>query len=922
MSTDLIHEFLIESFENLANISEELTTFENNPNDSELLNSIFRKVHTLKGSAGFLGFKKLQEITHAAESLLDLLREKTLFLNQGMCDSLLEVFDTSILILKNIEKTKGEPENNYDNLVKKINSHMLAPLSVENSLEPMLSSEMTEEINLNRSARIPKGLFDDEEMSPVTLNKKDSENDLTAKNIEIKKVEKLKADENLITSVSEGGIMIDDKKSSIENTVDPENTSKTTLTDSVVRVNVQLLDKIMNVVGELVLNRNQILQYASSQESAELNKLSQQLNTITSELQADIMTTRMQPVGSVLSKFERIVRDLAKSQNKKIRLEIIGKETELDKTLLEAIRDPLTHLIRNSIDHGIEMPEVRKARGKIEEGKILIRSFHESGQVSIEIKDDGNGIDPQKIMNKAIQKGILTAEQVKTMSPKQILNIIFMPGFSTAEQVTNISGRGVGMDVVKSNVEKIGGSVDIMSVVGAGSTFKLKIPLTLAIVPALVVQDRGETFAIPQISLVELVRFDSNSDNVKLEKLYGSEFLRLRGHLIPIFRLSQNLGLEGNRSISEIVDTDSVNIVVLNAEGKTYGLVVDLILDTEEIVVKPLSKELKKLSFYAGATIMGDGKVALILDALGFYNFADKGIGQKVDKMNQEISNVNDSKNEGESQELLICELGDHRQYAIPLMFVNRLEEFQLTEIEWSGDQALVKYGNIPMPLINIESSLNLRGENLLLSTDKNKNHNVPCVVIKIRNHLYGLVVNDIIDIQQTDSAIHSDSVDRKGLLGTVFLKNRTITILDVHNILESQTISKGIFQKKSSSKVLGQILLVEDSPLYMKVQKDFLEEEGYEVLTAKNGVEAFDLLLSNNTIQLMITDIEMPEMNGWELTEKVRASGAKFSRIPIIAVSSKHSNLDKDKGVKSGFNEQVEKMDRLALQKKITEYI
>lgn len=885
MNQELLNEFLLESFENLSTISEDITSLEKKSKDPEILNSIFRKVHTLKGSAGFLGFKKLQSVAHAAESLLDLMRENVITANGKVCDCLLEAVDACAEILKNIESQKTEPAKDYKGIVEKIQGLMKN------------SDRLVEELQLVSGLHIPKSLFEEPER---TLSRPAVEIVKTAP-VEVH-VEAKKEIETVPVEMQDSGGM---KNSGVA--------------DSVVRVNVQLLDKIMNVVGELVLSRNQILQYANSQDSSELNRLVQQLNTITSELQTDIMSTRMQPVGSVLSKFERIVRDLAKGQGKKIKLEIIGKETELDKTLLEAIRDPLTHLIRNSVDHGIETPEVRKQRGKSEEGKISIRSFHESGQVSIEISDDGNGIDPQRIINKAIQKGILTAEQVKTMSPKQILQIIFMPGFSTAEQVTNISGRGVGMDVVKSNVEKIGGSVDITSEVGRGSTFKLKIPLTLAIVPALVVQDREETFAIPQVSLVELVRLDSG-DKTKIEKLYGSEFFRLRGDLIPVFRLSQTLGLSGTKSSNELVHNDDVNIVVLNAEGKIYGLIVDLILDTEEIVVKPLSKELKTLSFYAGATIMGDGQVALILDAIGFYHFADKGHGQKVEKMNATIEE--EKINKADHQEFLICELGDHRQYAIPLLLVNRLEEFTRAKIEWSGDQALVKYGDYPMPLINLEESLHLKGSSLLFQETAKSEDLVPCVVIRVRDHLYGLVVRDIIDIQLTDSMIHSDSVDRKGLLGTVFMKNQTITILDIHSILEDQNAGKAIYHSKKSKKPSGKILMVEDSPLYQKIQKDFLEEAGYEVITANNGKEAMLILETEPNINLIVTDIEMPVMNGWDFSEELRKSEGRYKRIPIIAVSSKVSATDKDRGVKCGFNEHLEKLNKHDLHRAILNYI
>jgi len=933
MNSPIIQEFLLESFENLSSISTELTTYEKNPSDKELVNSIFRKVHTLKGSAGFLGFQKLQEVTHCAETLLDLIREGSISINSEMIDVLLETFDICIKLLKSVEDHGAEMSYDSSIIKNKLNyfinpssSNQTQALTQENSTKidervsqvreiPMLKTERFSREQVNDVKKEDKfeniildkiGKIEDKKISiEVKMeNKKDS--------LEVAKVENIKHENSIVEEKTIKIATVQDENS------DSSMNKSNNVADSVVRVNVQLLDKIMNVVGELVLNRNQILQYANSVNATELNRLSQQLNIITSELQGDIMTTRMQPVGSVLSKFERIVRDLARSQNKKIKLEIIGKDTELDKTLLEAIRDPLTHLIRNSVDHGVELPETRRARGKNEEGKIIIRSYHEGGQVSIEIKDDGNGIDSQKVLAKALQKGIVSAEQAKAMSTKQIQNIIFMPGFSTADQVTNISGRGVGMDVVKSNIEKIGGTVDIQSNLGEGTTFKLKIPLTLAIVPALVVLDKGETFAIPQISLVELVRLDASNEQNTIEKLYDSEFFRLRGDLIPIFRLSDTLRLDKSKSVIDEIDDGFINVVVLNAEGRIYGVVVDSISDTEEIVVKPLSPELKTLSFFAGATIMGDGKVALILDALGFYNFADKGHGHKLEKMNQDLSSTLENST-GDSQELLICELGDHRSYAIPLILVNRLEEFKASQIEWTGDQAVVKYGDYPMPLINVEDVLHLKGVSVLEKAHLDKEALIPCVVVKIRGHLFGFLVSEIRDIAVTNSEIHSESVDRKGLLGTIFLNDRTITMLDVHSILEDLKIGKSVVTFKTKNK--GRILLVEDSPLFRKVQTEFLEENGYEVITANHGKNALDILQSDKKFNLIISDLEMPVMDGWSFAEECTKS--KDSNLaPIIAVSAKVTPKDREKSKLSGFKEHLEKLNKEELLKSILSYI
>ncbi len=888
-----VQEFLIESFEALSSINDEITTYEKNPKDKELLNSIFRKVHTLKGSASFFSFKKLQEITHAAESVLDFIRDDVIVLTADMIDVFLECFDSCVELLKCVDQTTKENDKNYGALAGKLtallekSSNASGGLRGEGTKIHSALLEQTADVNSLKSET-------NKPVEKILVQK--NEIKIEAK---VEKMEKIEPKIPVATPVV------------VANGTDHDGDGAPKaggIADSVVRVNVQLLDKIMNVVGELVLNRNQILQFANTSKSVDLTRLSQQLNMITTELQNDIMTTRMQPVGSVLSKFERIVRDLARSQNKKIKLEIVGKETELDKTLLEAIKDPLTHLIRNSVDHGVELPEKRKTRGKNEEGKIVIKSYHEGGQVTIEITDDGNGINPQVIADKAVQKGLYTQEQVQKLTAKQVLNIIFLPGFSTAEQVTNISGRGVGMDVVKSNIEKIGGSVDVSSVLGNGSTFKLKIPLTLAIVSVLVVKSEGETFAIPQVSLVELVRLETSNQKNQLEILHDSEFFRLRGNLIPVFRLNESLKL-AKRPINENqLQSDGTNIVILNADGRIYGLIVDEILNTEEIVVKPLSNKFNNLTFFAGATIMGDGKVALIVDAQGFFNTVDKGHCHAVEQLVDAVDNL--KKLGTEDQEVLLCGLGDQRNYAIPLMLVSRLEEFQASNIEWTGDQAVIKYGNVPMPLVNIEKSLKLKGYSLLESVKNNQKTIVPCVVVKIRNQSFGFVVDAIRDIAISEGGINSDAVDRDGLLGTVFVTQKTITLLDVHSIVGMQKLGKNIFQK-NTEKNLGKILLVEDSPLYRKVVKDYLEDNGYEVTTAINGQEALGILNSDVVIDIVITDIEMPVMNGWDFSTEIRKSSKNYSKVPIIALSTRVSPQDKERGLGVGFNHHLEKLNK-----------
>jgi two-component system chemotaxis sensor kinase CheA len=902
----LINEFLIESFENLSQINSKLFHFEKNPQDKEILNDIYRTIHTLKGSASFLGFKKLQEITHSTENILDLIRSDQVKLNSHLVDILLKSFDFCMTILKNVEKNQTEGDIN----TKEMNLILLATLEklAKGDLSlSALSSKFTHELVSENSSHY-KDLSKKSEIQ-------------TGPTASLVLEEEIKE----VIGAKDNNELKEHKES--------------TITDSVVRVNVKLLDKIMNVVGELVLNRNQILQYSNKQESPDLSRLTQQLDIITSELQTEIMLTRMQPIGSVLQKFERVIRDLAKDQGKKIKLKISGQDTELDKTLIEAIKDPLTHIIRNAADHGLENPEERKQSGKNPEGQISIRAYHESGQVTIEISDDGKGINRERVLAKAVEKNLISKEQSLKYSEGQILNLIFLPGFSTAEKVTNISGRGVGMDVVKTNIEKIGGSVQIQSELGHGTTFKLKIPLTLAIVPALMVKSKSEIFAIPQINLVELVRFEQK-ENIKItEKIHDAEFIRLRGNLIPIFRINQFLKLDQVAQKSEMLSKpleknsitqeeansnqttqhqDDLNIVILNAEGQVFGLVVDSILDTQEIVVKPLDRILKELNTFAGATVLGDGSVALIVDALGFYNSTGYSQGKHQELQDQES---NQEINNGEKQDLLLVRLNDNKTYAIPLSLVSRLEEFSQDQLEYTGSQPIMRYLDRPMPLLNLEKTLKMKQAWVLEAGDGGKTFS--SVVINLKRTNYGLIVKEILDIAITDANISSNVVDRDGILGTVFVNEKIISLLDIYKIIELQNLGAKSFQRVQENDRFPntKVLLVDDSPLYRKMESDALSELGIQLLIAKDGVEALEILDSNSDIKLVVSDIEMPRMNGFELAQKIRTHKV-YSKVPIIAVSTRVSDKDLEEGRKVGFSLHLEKLKKDELLDKVQSFL
>ncbi|HEX6242409.1 MAG TPA: chemotaxis protein CheW, partial [Polyangiales bacterium] len=526
---------------------------------------------------------------------------------------------------------------------------------------------------------------------------------------------------------------------------------------------VRLLDKLMNLVGELVLARNQLLQHSNLSSDASLVSSCQRLNLITTELQEGVMKTRMQPIENVWSRFPRVVRDLAQMCGKQVKLEMEGKSTELDKTIIESISDPLTHLVRNSIDHGIELPDTRMFAGKPTMGTIKLRAFHEGGRVNIEIQDDGGGIDPERLKTKALEKGLITPERARAMSSHEAFNLIFMAGFSTAEKVTNISGRGVGMDVVKSNIERLGGSVDVDSRLGHGTTIRIRIPLTLAIIPALVVGTAGERFAIPQVNLVELVRFEAEQAKTAIERLGGVPVFRLRGNLLPIVDLGGILAMDGDD-----VPRD-VNIVILQADDSQFGLLVDTIFDTEEIVVKPLGRELKGLNVYAGATIMGDGKVALILDVAGL---ADRSgvVGAGERRLAADAASLERLRQqERETEQLLLFRTGHSGRMAIPLRSVARLEEFPREKIERVGRDDVIQYRGEILPLVHVSE---------LFGESRGDSPTLQVVVHSSAQGNIGLVVDGIEDVVE-DTFNTTRRGGRAGVLGSAVIQGRVTELLD-----------------------------------------------------------------------------------------------------------------------------------------------
>ncbi len=832
MDDDILQDFLVESKENIEQLDEKFIELEQKPDDKELISSIFRIMHTLKGTSGFFGFNTLQAISHAAEDILAKLRDGVVSANQEIIDILLKATDYIKAIVAYIEKEKREPEDEtYKEFIKKVRGfadNLEKMVKHKNEDKPENSDNKAEDEHFSESKQLASQDKDTKDMKAPVVH----------------------------------------------------------LTETHIKVDIGLLDKLMNLAGELVLSRNRLVQIANVINDPEVISATQRLSLVTTELQEEIMKTRMQPIGTVFNKFPRIVRDLARIANKKIKLSIEGADTELDRSIIEAIKDPLTHIIRNSVDHGIESLEERVKAGKPAMGHLLLKAYHEGGQVIIEIKDDGAGIDIEKVKKKAIEKGLITEAEASTLSEREAVNLIFKPGFSTADKVTNISGRGVGMDVVKTNIEKLGGSIDIYTAKGEGTTIRMKIPLTLAIIPALIVNCHDRRYAIPQVNLKELVILHKDEINKDIQIIGNSKFYRLRNEIIPIFYLDEILGLQENGK------KDKMSIVILNSGTLEFGLVVDSIWDSEEIVVKPLGKHLQGIPIYAGATLMGDGGIALILDIVGISSVLDikkeESEGMKIE--------TQDKGNKEEGQFFLVFQISDFGEYfAIPLALVARLDRIKADQIENVAGKEVVQYRGYSMPLIRLDQFMPI---NPISDRDE---YNI--IVFDIGGRDIAFLASKIVDSIHAYYELDEELYQFEGILGSAIVREHTTLFVDVYKIIELYNPE----WFRSHSMKSYNIILAEDSTFYRNLIKSYLSTFGYEITTAKDGKDAWDKLQKYD-FDILITDIVMPNMDGLELSMKVR-NDERMGHMPIIAISSFNNEEDIKKGQDVGIDDYVPKL-------------
>ncbi|MCJ7601236.1 MAG: chemotaxis protein CheW [Desulfobulbaceae bacterium] len=1019
---ETLQAFKEESREHLDGIESDLLAIEEAGADIdlELVNKVFRAMHSIKGGAGFLGLNAVKTLAHAAEDLLNKIRNKALVPTTPVISSLLDAAD---LVNRLLNQPKGAVELDISGPLAALNSILLpspaqaASPGVSNATKPSTPGQLTSWQGLlaEHSAEIANSRLRGQEVfvleydlitaveqqgltitafldnlgsigqvlgiqtddssaaSPqptyvlfATILEKDM---LVSASLPLERINEIQeqaepAPAALVPTVEPNPIpapVAEESPSPAPSTSPPKKNvaidsaeQAKTGTDSSLRVNVKILDNLMTLAGELVLTRNQFLQIVHSSRQQDFDAVSQRLDLVTAELQEAIMSTRMQPVGNVFNKFKRVVRDLAQKMGKEIDLVLEGGEVEMDKTIIEALADPMTHLVRNSVDHGIETPDKRTAAGKTPFGTLQIKAFHEGGQVIIEIVDDGGGIDTARIKKKVLSMGTHDKSLIDAMQEHELLRLIFLPGLSTAKEVTEVSGRGVGMDVVHANLSKVGGVFDIASKLGKGTTITIKLPLTLAIIPSLIVSVATERYAIPQVNMVELVRVPASKVKERIERIGEALVIRLRGELLPLISLAEALGIEkryyhdpeeqqdkpcrrqriedrrsftlpsgadsdsltsagfGVTTVPEVnqenrAGTDrrtsphsAVNILVVSVGKFHYGLIVDKLLDSEEIVVKPLGSHLRQCQVYAGATIQGDGRVALILDVVGISKVMNlSSVSDRVrDRGPQETERINP-----DAQTFLLVRNSPQEQLAIPLNLVSRIEKIRRDQVELTGGRRNMQYRGATLPLFSINEAA------AVAPLQEDSSH-LYVVAFPFGEREAGIMVSEIIDIITVTVVIDDTTHKQPGIMGSAIIMQQITMLVDLFGIVAAVMPEWIRHTKLGIDTGQGQhILVVEDSPFFNHQICGFVSDAGYKAFSATDGVEGL-ALLEREKIDIIITDIEMPNMDGLEFTTRVRAD-ARWSGLPIIAVTSLSGEAAEKRGLKAGVNEYMVKLDR-----------
>jgi two-component system chemotaxis sensor kinase CheA len=858
---DLLREFVTETNESLDVVDVELVRFEQDPNNAKILDNIFRLVHTIKGTCGFLELPRLETLAHAAESLMGKFRDGLPATHEAVT-VILATIDRIKEILQSLERDQKEPDGTDSDLIA----------DLERIVERVSSAKAEARVAQSPAAEAPLQVL---------------ERPLKPGEVSLEELERVFRE----TPVDPPKMKPPKPAPAVDDAAKDEDGGKAN--HQSIRVAVDSLEHLMTMVSELVLTRNQLLEIVRRHEDSEFKTPLQRLSNVTAELQEGVMKTRMQPIGNAWQKFPRIVRDLSNELGKQIELELQGAETELDRQVLDLIKDPLTHMVRNSADHGLETPVERRALGKSDRGHIRLSAYHEGGHIIIQIADDGRGLSTERIKAKAIAQGLVSEAAIEKLSEAQIHKFIFAAGFSTATNVTSVSGRGVGMDVVRNNIDQIGGTIDVKSVEGVGLSFTIKIPLTLAIIAALIVESAGERFAIPQLSVVELVRARAGGDH-RIERIKDTTVLRLRDKLLPLARLSRLLGTDDG-----VADVETGFIVVTQVGSQTFGIVVDSVFHTEEIVVKPMSSKLRHIAVFSGNTILGDGAVIMIIDPNGIAQTLGSTVtSQMAAADNAQAKSVEAAE---QSTSLLVFRAGSSQPKAVPLSLITRLEEIDARKIELSNGRHMVQYRGQLMPLICLSADAAVKGEGAQ-----------PLLVFSDGRRSMALAVDEIVDIVEDHLAIQVTS-GNPGVLGSAIVKGHATEIIDVGHFLP--LAFEDWFRRKdhASEEHRHSVLLIDDSPFFRNMLTPVLEAAGFAVTAVGSGREALALLKEGKKFDVAVTDIEMPEMDGFAFAESLRAD-ERISALPVIALSSQISAEAIERGREVGFHDFVAKFDRQGL--------
>ncbi|WFU41361.1 hybrid sensor histidine kinase/response regulator [Bradyrhizobium sp. CB82] len=900
---DLLREFLTETSESLDTVDNQLVKFEQEPNNAKILDNIFRLVHTIKGTCGFLGLPRLEALAHAGETLMGKFRDGMPVTAEAVT-VILSSIDRIKEILAGLEATEAEPEGTDRDLIDKLEAMVEQGMAaMSGSAQPMPTGGAAAVADAPPLApEAPAAPA--KELTQGTLIEQTLERPLRPGEVSLDELERAFRETAIEVPVPAAAAVAapaakDAAKSAREAKPSPKKsmadeavTEGDRVANQSIRVNVDTLEHLMTMVSELVLTRNQLLEISRRNEDTEFKVPLQRLSNVTAELQEGVMKTRMQPIGNAWQKLPRIVRDLSSELGKQIELEMHGADTELDRQVLDLIKDPLTHMVRNSADHGLETPAERLASGKGEQGTIRLSAYHEGGHIIICIADNGRGLNTERIKAKALSSGLVSEAELEKMSEAQIHKFIFAPGFSTAAAITSVSGRGVGMDVVRTNIDQIGGTIDIKSVAGEGSSVTIKIPLTLAIVSALIVEAGGDRFAIPQLSVVELVRARANSEH-RIERIKDTAVLRLRNKLLPLIHLKKLLKIDDGAAS----DPENGFIVVTQVGSQTFGIVVDGVFHTEEIVVKPMSTKLRHIDMFSGNTILGDGAVIMIIDPNGIA----KALGASGSSAH-DMADENAAHHIGSGEQttsLLVFRAGSSQPKAVPLGLVTRLEELPADKIEFSNGRYMVQYREQLMPLVAMEGvTIASQGAQ-------------PILVFADDGRSMGLVVDEIIDIVEERLNIEVGG-SGAGILGSAVIKGQATEVIDVGHFLP-MAFADWFTRKEMKPSMHSQaVLLVDDSAFFRNMLAPVLKAAGYRVRTAPTAQEGLAALRAQS-FDVVLTDIEMPDMNGFEFAETIR-SDHNLGAMPIIGLSALVSPAAIERGRQAGFHDYVAKFDRPGL--------